>query len=84
MATSSQRIDELLDVGNHSEAREVLSRCGLDHTDMIVQASDSTLIYYIGGYVAICRPALRHVGLMQLGAPKSCPPLLSLLSSYWE
>ncbi|XP_075721827.1 uncharacterized protein LOC142765140 [Rhipicephalus microplus] len=46
------RIDELLDIGNLCEAREVLSGCGLDHTDMVVEASDSRLIYYIGGYVA--------------------------------
>lgn len=53
MGTKSQkRIDELLDIRNLSEAHEVLSGCRLDNTDMVVQASDSRLIYYVGGYVA--------------------------------
>lgn len=51
--TSSQRrIDELLDIGNLTEAYEVLSACDLDHRAMRVEASDSRLIFYAAGYVA--------------------------------
>lgn len=51
--TPQQRIDELLDIGNLSEAHDVLEDCDLlDHVSMAVQASDSRLIYYMAGYVA--------------------------------
>lgn len=51
--TPQQRIDELLDIGNLSEAHDVLNDCDLlDHVSMAVQASDSRLIYYMAGYVA--------------------------------
>ncbi|KAH7986023.1 hypothetical protein HPB49_026159 [Dermacentor silvarum] len=51
-AKSQNRIDQLLDVGDLSEANEVLKECGIEHTSLITQASDSRLIYYIAGYVA--------------------------------
>ncbi|XP_077522969.1 uncharacterized protein LOC144133697, partial [Amblyomma americanum] len=74
--TSSQRrIDELLDIGNLTEAYEVLSACDLDHRAMCVQASDSRLIFYVAGYVArksiattkcaeCCQELLQNKGLL--------------------
>lgn len=52
--TFQRRLDELLDAGNPAEAHEVLSECGLgsDYAVIVVQASDSRLIYYMAGYVA--------------------------------
>lgn len=49
---SQKRVDELLHVGYLSEAHEVLSGCGIEHTAMDGQASLSSLIFYIAGYVA--------------------------------
>ncbi|KAM7313814.1 uncharacterized protein ISCGN_003601 [Ixodes scapularis] len=49
---SQKRVDELLDVGDLTEAYKVLSGCGIEHTAMVAQASDSRLIFYIAGYVA--------------------------------
>lgn len=49
---SQNRIDQLLDVGDLSEANEMLKECGIEHTSLITQASDSRLIFYIGSYVA--------------------------------
>lgn len=49
-----RKLDELLDAGNLAEAHEVLSDYGhgTEHADMVVQSSDSRLIYYMAGYVA--------------------------------
>lgn len=49
---SQKRVDELLDVGDLTEAYKVLSGCCVDHTAMVTQASNSRLIFYITGYVA--------------------------------
>lgn len=49
-----RRLDELFDAGNLAEAHEVLSECGhgTQHTAMVVEASDSRLVYYMAGCVA--------------------------------
>lgn len=50
--SSQQRIDEPLEIGNLTEAHELLSICDLDHRSMSVEASDSRLIFYMACYVA--------------------------------